>query len=121
MRTLLAGIGALIIVAVTGGGCSDSGGPGGDTVLTTVEVTPSAMIRFTIAPGNTAGLAVVGKDQRGRTVAGSPTFSSDNDAIVSVSGNGAITALSAGIAKITASLTAGDVTKTGISTVTVLA
>jgi len=122
MRALLSRIATLLIVAATGAGCGDSGpGPGpGLSVLTTLEVTPATATLFTVAPGNTATLTVVAKDQDGQTMtgAGSPSFSSDNGGIVGVSDAGTITALAAGTAQITASLTADGVTKTGTTTVT---
>ena len=48
---------------------------------------------------------------------GSPTFSSENGAIADVSDNGTVTALAAGTAVITASLTVDGVTKTATTTV----
>jgi plastocyanin len=90
-------------------------------VLTTVEVTPATATLFTVAPGNVVTLAVVAKDQDGQTMSGlgSASFSSDNGAIADVSSDGTVTAAAAGTAVITASLTAGGVTKTGTTTVTV--
>jgi plastocyanin len=116
----------LLIVAETGAACGGDGGsgtgppPDETSVLTTVEVTPATATLFTVAPGNTVTLAVVAKDQDGQTMAGlgSPTFSSDNGAIATVSDAGTITAVAAGSARITASLTAGGITKTGTTTVT---
>jgi plastocyanin len=89
-------------------------------VLTTVEVTPATATLFTVAPGNSVMLAVVAKDQDGEAMAGlgSPSFSSDNSAVAAVGGDGTVTAVAAGTVRITASLTAGGVTKTGTSTVT---
>ena len=123
MRALISRIATLLIVTEFGAGCGgDNGpGPGGESVLTTVEVTPATATLFTVAPGNTAALTVVAKDQDGGTMSGlgSPSFSSDNGAIADVSSDGTITAVTAGTAAITASLTAGGVTKTGATTVTV--
>ena len=123
MRTPLSRIATLLLVAGTGVGCGggDGPGPGPDTpVLTTVEVTPATATLFTVAPRNTATLAVVPKDQDGGTMSGlgSASFSSNNAAVASVSDAGTITAVAAGTATITASLTAGGVTKTGTTTVT---
>lgn len=123
MRALLSRTATLLIVAGIGVGCGGGDGPGpgpGESVLTTVEVTPATATLFTVAPGNTATLAVAGKDQDGGTMTGlaAPTFSSDNDATATVSGDGTITAVAAGTAQITASLTAGSVTKTGSARVT---
>jgi len=124
MPALLSRIATLLIVAGTGAGCGggDGPGPGPDTpVLTTVEVTPATATLFTVAPGNTATLAVAAKDQDGQTMAGasSPSFSSDNGAVATVGDAGAITAVTAGTARITASLTMSGVTKTGAATVAV--
>jgi plastocyanin len=123
MRTLLSRIVTLLIVAATGAGCGggDGGTGPGTPVLTTVQVTPATATLFTVAPGNTATLAVVAKDQDGQTMAGAgtPTFSSDNDAVAGVSGDGTVTAVAAGTAVITASLTSGGVTKEGSTAVTV--
>lgn len=121
MRTLFSRIATLLILAATGVGCGGDGGAGpGGSVLTTLEVTPATPTLFTVAPGNTVTLSVVAKDQDGNTMtgAGTPTFSSDNGAVAGVSEDGTITALAAGTARITASLTAGGVTKTGTTTVT---
>ena len=85
MRALLSRIATLLIVAVTGAGCGgDGNGPSG--VLTTVEVTPATATLFTVAPGNTAALKVVAKDQNGAVMsnAGTPTFSSDDEAVATV-------------------------------------
>ncbi len=118
MRALLSRITTLLIVAVAGAGCGDSGTE--PNVLTTLEVTPATATLFTIAPGNAVALSVVAKDQHGQTMVGvgSASFSSDNSAIAAVSNNGTITAVAAGTARITASLTEGGVTRTGTTTVT---
>jgi plastocyanin len=121
MRRLLSGMAILLLIAGTGTGCGDGGGEPDTPVLTTVDVSPATVALFTEAPGNTAVLTVVAKDQRGETMTGvgSPTFSSDNSAVADVSDDGTITATGAGTAQVTASLTAGGVTETGASTVTV--
>jgi plastocyanin len=120
MRALLSRIATLLIVAETGVGCGGSGT--GPSVFTTLEVTPATATLFTVAPGNAVTLSVVAKDQDGQTMGGvgSPSFSSDNGAIASVSVNGTITAVAAGTARITASLTAGGVTKKDTTRVTAL-
>ena len=123
MRTMLSRITTLLIVAGSGLGCGGDGDGGGGPatpMLTTLEVTPATATLFTVAPGNTATLTVVAKDQNGGTMTGlgPPTFSSDNAAIADVSTDGKITAVAAGTARITTSLTAGGVTKTGTTTVT---
>lgn len=121
MRPIVSSIATLLIVAATGTGCGGNGPtPVADPVLTSVTVTPATATLFIGAPGNTATLAVVGKDQDGGTMTGlaAPTFSSDNDAIATVSGDGTVTAVAAGTAHITATLTAGSGDKTGSATVT---
>lgn len=101
-------------------GCGD-GGSGIDQgqVLTTLEVSPPTAALFTVAPGNTAVLTIVAKDQRGEVMTGlgSPRFSNDNSAVASVSLDGTITAAGAGTARVTASLTADGATATGTTTV----
>lgn len=121
MRTLLSRIAAVLVVVEAGAAGCGGGGTGPDApVLTTLEVTPAAATLFTVAPGNTVTLAVVAKDQNGQTMAGAgtPSFSSDNAAIAAVGDDGTVTAVGAGTAGITASLTAGGVTTTGTTTVT---
>ncbi len=68
-------------------------------------------------------LSAVAKDQNGQTIAGAASagFASDNSAVADVSDNGTVTAVAAGTAQITASLTAGGATKAGTATVTVQA
>lgn len=119
MRARLSRIAALLMVAATGAACGSDGGSGLEgSVLTTLVVTPATAALFTVAPGNAVTLSVVAKDQNGQTMVGSPSFSSDNGAIADVSVGGAVTAVGAGTAKITASLTIDGVTKTGTTTVT---
>ena len=91
-------------------------------MFTTLEVTPASPTLFTVAPGNSVTLAVTAKDQNGDTLpaAGSATFSSDNPAVADVSAGGTVTVAAPGTARITASLTADGVTKTGASAVTAL-
>jgi plastocyanin len=121
MRPLLSGIATLLIGAGAGAGCSDGGSGPGSGVLTTVEVTPASPTLFTVAPGNTVVLAVVAKDQDGGVMsgAGAPTFSSANDAVANVGTDGTVTAAGAGTTEITASVTAGGVSKSGTTTISV--
>jgi plastocyanin len=127
MQAQLLRIATLLILAGTAGAC----GGGGSSVtepppaggLTTVVVTPSIATLFTVEPGNTVKLAVTPKDQSGKTVtgAGAASFISDNNAIATVGNDGMVTVVAAGTTKITASVTAGSVTKTGFATVTAAA
>ncbi|HUF35092.1 MAG TPA: Ig-like domain-containing protein [Gemmatimonadales bacterium] len=125
MRALLAKMAILLIPATAGLGCGGNGEPGPepepDPVLTTVQVTPATVGLFTVAPGNSVTLAVVGRDQNGQNMSGlgPATFSSGNEAVATVSAGGVVTAVGAGTAVITASLTAGAVTETGTMSATV--
>ena len=111
-----------ILILAAGAGCGGGGGPVDppESVLTTLQVTPATATLFTAAPGNTASLAVVAKDQNGQTIAnaGIPSFSSENSAIAEVGDEGIVTAKGPGITRITASLTANGVTETAVTTVT---
>jgi plastocyanin len=123
MPTLSSRVLSLLILTATGAGCGGGGGEIIDppeSVLTTLQVTPASATLFTAAPGNTASLAVVAKDQNGQTMAnaGTPSFSSENSAIAEVGDDGTVTAKSPGITRITASLTANGVTETASTTVT---
>jgi plastocyanin len=122
MRALLSRIATPLIAAGIVVACGGDGGSGlGSSVLTTLEVTPATATLFTVAPGNTVTLSVVAKDQDGATMSGSPSFLSDNSAIAAVGADGTVTGVGPGSAGITASLTAGGVTKTATATVTVQA
>lgn len=116
----------LVICAATGVGCGGSGDGGGTTgpepaVLTTVEVTPASAEPFSASPGNTVKLTVVAKDQHGGLMnnIGSISFSSQNGIVAAVGSDGTVTAVAAGAAQVTASMTAGGITKSGVTTVTV--
>ncbi len=126
MRARLLRIAAVPAIAAAAGGCggggSDNGGVGPDPpVLTTLQVTPATTTLFTVSPGNIVKVSAVPKDQNGATMTGlgSPSFSSQNEAVATVASDGTVTAAGAGSTQITASLTAGDATKTGTATVTV--
>jgi len=124
MRSLLSVVATLPLLAAIGVGCGGDSGPGpGSSQLGTLELTPASTTLFTVAPENSVALAAVAKDQDGQTMtgAGTPSFSSDNEAIAEVSDDGTVTAVAVGTARITASLTVGDVTRTDVSTVTVQA
>jgi len=126
MRAMLAKMAILLVPAAAGLGCGGgNGGPGPepepDPVLTTVQVTPATASLFTVAPGNSVTLAAVGRDQNGQNMSGlgPATFSSGDDAVATVSADGAVTGVGAGTTPITASLTADGVTQTGSMSVTV--
>ena len=118
MRAQWSGLAAMLIAAGIGSGCGESGP---SNILTSLEVTPTAQTLFTVAPGNMDTLSVVAKDQNGLVMSGvgSPSFSSDNAAVATVTSAGIITAVGPGTAQVTASLTEGGATASAVTIVTV--
>lgn len=118
-RTAMAPMAWFVVLAMLATGCGDGSGPSG-TGVASVQVTPTTTSLFTVEPGNTVALTAVARDQAGQTVAGVPvTFSSSNTSAATVAAGGLVTAVSAGTATITASVTSGGATKTGNATVIV--
>ncbi|HEY0673858.1 MAG TPA: plastocyanin/azurin family copper-binding protein [Longimicrobiales bacterium] len=116
------GFTALIITALVAGGCGGGGGPSepATPVLTALEVSPGAPALFSRPPGNTVTLSVVARDQNGAAMAGvTPFFTSENTAILTVNGNGIVSAVAAGTARVTVSVTSGTTTRTVAANVTV--
>ncbi len=114
-----------LVAACGGGGAvvdSVAGGPAGSAsvVFTSVEVAP---VTPTIAVGANAQLVATARDQNSSPITGVPvaTWTSSNNSVVSVNGSGAAIGVAAGSAVVTASISAGGVTRTGTATVTVLA
>jgi plastocyanin len=97
-------------VTVTGGGASP--------VYSTLSVAPASPL---VAVGGTLAIIATPLAQFGAPMAGLPaaTFSSSDPAVATVAAAGTVTGVSAGVAGITVSLTAGGVTRTGMSVVTV--
>lgn len=120
MPAFLARTAMLIIPAAAGLGCGSTDPD--PSVFTTVEVTPPIATLFTAAPVNSVALTVVAKDQNGQAMdnVGPPEFSSEDDAVATVGDDGTVTAAGTGTVLITATVTAGDVTKSGTASVTVL-
>lgn len=114
-----------ITLAIALAGCGGSGDGGGGNelptpVLTTIEVTPSSAAVYNTAPGNAVNLLVVAKDQDGLALPGlSPSFASGSTGIAVVSTTGTVTAVAAGTAQITVSVTHGSVTLTKQAAITV--
>jgi hypothetical protein len=88
-------------------------------VLTSVLVRPTVHTLSTVAPGNTLQLNISAFDDAGSPIPriDKATYSSSAPAIAAVSGSGVVTAAAPGIAKITAALTLGGVTRTDSMTV----
>lgn len=120
MRWNIVGTCALVVFAFTG--CGGGGGDGTgneDPVFTSLSVNPTTL---TVAVGETtAPIVVTPRDQDGRAMTGvqAATFSSSNQARATVSASGAVTGVSAGTARITASISHAGTTRTGGTDVTV--
>jgi plastocyanin len=113
----------LVVAAVVGllGGCDGDPTGGNEADLGSLNVTASASTIFSTAPGNTATLTVTALRQNGLPLndAGTPSFSSDADGIASVDASGLVTGVAAGLARISASLTVGGVTRSSAIEITV--
>lgn len=90
-------------------------------VLTTVKVTPDTATLFTIPPGTSVKLSAAGLDQDGAVMSGLGTvdYASGSHAIAAVDEDGIVTQVSPGTAVITATITSGDITRSGSATLTV--
>jgi hypothetical protein len=84
-----------------GGG---GGGNGGGTTVSSVQLT---LAQSTLAPGKTTQATVVARSADGKIVDASVDFVSQNLSIATVSSNGIVTAVAAGVAVIQATV-AGD-------------
>jgi plastocyanin len=90
-------------------------------VFTAVAVIPDTATLFTVAPGTSIKLRAVAKDQDGATMeeVGPAEFTSGTEAVATAGSDGTITAVSPGSAVITATMTAGEITRSANATVTV--
>ena len=90
-------------------------------VFTAVAVIPDTATLFTVAPGTSIMLKAVAKDQEGAAMedVGPAEYTSGAEAVATADGDGTITAVGAGTAVITATMTAGEVTRSAKATVTV--
>jgi plastocyanin len=122
MRAPLARAMLLLIpaAAACGGGSSPPVEPD-PQVLTTVAVIPDTATLFTIAPGTSVKLRAVARDQNGLEMGdvGPAQFSSGDEAVATAGSDGTIAAVSVGTAIITATMTAGEISRSGSATVTV--
>ena len=107
-----------LLAAIGCTSCSSSGGSDGPTPTpASITVTPNV---GTLALGGTLGLAAIVRDTDGNPVAGqSVTWTSNNTAVATVSGQGSVTALAAGNALVIA--TAGALSDTATITVSAVA
>jgi plastocyanin len=123
---MVSGVGpgtATITATLTAGGATR-------TAIATVTVTPRApsftslvLTGGTVAVGATLPLAATALDQNGKPMSGlpAPSYVTSDASRATVSAAGVVTGVAAGSATITASLTAGGVTRTAAATVTVTA
>src|SRR5262245_7403146 len=90
-------------------------------VLTTVEVSPDTATLFTVPPVTSVKLRAIARDQNTLEMndPGPAQFTSDDEAVAIAGSDGTVSAVSPGTAVITATITAGDVTRSGGATVTV--
>ena len=117
-----AGTVTILIAMAVGIGCGDGPTPPHDSgVLTTVEFVPDTATLLTTPPGNTAQLTVVARDQNGDAMSDldPAEFISEDEAVAAVTDDGTVTAAAPGSTIITASMTAGGITRSGSATVTV--
>ncbi|HET9425818.1 MAG TPA: Ig-like domain-containing protein [Gemmatimonadaceae bacterium] len=95
----LAALAMITMLGACGGGTSE---PQPDNVVATVTVT--ALVT-TMAPGATAQFSATAKNAAGTTLsAGSPTWTSSNQGVATVSTGGLVTAVANGTATITATI-----------------
>jgi plastocyanin len=95
-------MGALLIGTLACGGGGDDGPTGGDGVASVSLNAPS----LSMLPGRTEQLVATAKDASGNAIASAPaaTWTSSNNATVSVSGSGLVTANAVGNATVTATI-----------------
>jgi plastocyanin len=115
----------MILASVVVAGCG--GGGGGSVVnpptpvFTSLSVTPDTQTIFG-APGTTTQMSAAALDQNGHAMSGlgSPTWSSSDETIATVSGSGLVTSVAlGGPVTVSASLSSGGVTKNGSGSVTI--
>jgi len=117
VRIIAAGSVAASMIACGGSGGGNVNGP--SPVFTSVAVAPASP---TVTVGSTTTLTATAKDQNGATFAGAPapTWSSSNMAAATVdAASGVVTGVANGTSTISASITAGSITKSGSQTITV--
>ncbi len=114
---------AIFALAAIGCGGGGGGGTTSPPAFSSLSVTPVSSTLFTVAPGTTVQLSATPLDQGGRQMAGlgTPTFTSSDENVATVSNTGLVTAVAAGNAQITASLSAAGTTHSGTSAITVQA
>ena len=108
----------LVVFALGCGGDGGGGTPPPAAVFTTLSLTP---LTATIPVGGTVQLTATPRDQNDAAMSGIPaaSFSTSDASRASVSQSGLVTAVAAGTATITASLTAQGQTRSASTAVTV--
>lgn len=111
----------ITMIACGGGSEGPTGQPPVTPVFTSLSISPTSGNLFTVAPGNSVTFVATPRDQSGQPMSGlgAPSFSTSNAAAATVTSAGQVTAVAAGSAQITASLTSAGTTKTVIAVVTV--
>lgn len=98
-------------------GSDNDGGIDLPPAVASVSVTPSS---GTLSVGATLSLSAAAADQSGAAIAGAaPQWQSDAPSIASVSAEGVVTAVAAGSANITATVSAGGATRSASARITV--
>ena len=97
-------------VATGWGGDGGGGGPTGNTVFTSVSVSPASP---TVIVGLTTQLTATAKDQNGGNMSGATfAYQSQNQSIATVTNAGVVTGVAGGTARIVVTGTIGGVSKT---------
>jgi hypothetical protein len=122
-RSAWAVLTALALVAAPGCSGDNLTEPEPARVLTSVRLHPMSSTISLLEPLNTVALTAVGYDQDGipMTGAGAASFASANELAATVREGGSVSAVAAGQAVITATLTISGVTKSANATVNVVA
>jgi len=116
VRLLTISLAAVLVIGCGGGGAVAPNQAEG--ILSSIRVTPASVL---LVEGGTVQLSVTSMDQAGRVLQGLPTasFSSSDSTIASVSSNGLVRGLQAGVASVQVSLSADGVTKNATVSVSV--
>lgn len=116
-----AALGLIATAMISCGGGGDGLIEPGTPVFTSLSISPTSAGLFTVAPENTVSFTATPRDQNSQPMSGLGTasFSTSNAGAATVNSAGLVTAVGAGSAQITASLTSAGTTKTAFADVTV--